>query len=126
MARKPVPAPSTATANTSDAAAQPQARQMGCLALVARMTWLFFGNIALLALTLSLTRRQGFSGWDVAFWSLALGLIGVRYLDVTRLGGFSTDGKPATLADWRRYSLKMLAFAVAAYGAAVGLRSVIG
>lgn len=81
--------------------------------LLARLFWLVGGNLALLGAAAVILRDDlaALSWMSLLFWLFAGALIGVRYLDVTRLGGLTSDGKPATLADFRRYGVKLLAFA---------------
>ena len=96
----------------------PAEQQMGCLSLVARMAWLVFGNLILIACALYLTQDPGVSIMDGVYFAVAAGLIVVRYLDVTRFDGRTADGDPATVADWRRYALTLTAVAGAGWGLA--------
>lgn len=84
------------------------AAHMGTLGVVARLTWLMVGNVALLVLALLIGRAGLFSVLDVAFWLVAGGLVIVRYLDITRLNGQTKDGEPATVMHWRRYVAYLL------------------
>lgn len=112
-------APATApveSAAAPEAGAEPG--QMGCLALVARLTWLVFGNLTLLALGLYVSQKPGFSLADGLYWAMAALLVAVRYLDVTRLGGRTSDGEPATLAHWSGYAVKLTVIALAGWALA--------
>lgn len=78
------------------------------LSLLSRMFWTFFGNAALvLTLAWVWTRSPGrLSYGDAVYAGLALALVGVRFLDVRFLNGETSDGgRPASMADWVRYSL---------------------
>lgn len=86
----------------------PQAEQMGCLAVVVRLTWLMVGNAALFFLAIRIAQRKAFSGFDIAFWGTVAGLVLLRYVDITRLRGFTKDGEPASLRHWRNYTLLLL------------------
>jgi hypothetical protein len=97
---------------------QPQAEQMGCLAAVVRLVWMMFGNIALLLCAAFVAQGKAPVVMDVAFFAVAVGLIAVRYLDITKFKGQTSEGKPATLADWRRYAAMMVIVSLALWGAA--------
>ncbi len=90
-----------------------QAAGDGCLALVARMFWMAFGNAALVLLAVMILQRNAFSRLDLAFWALAAALIVIRYLDITRLNGLTANGEPASLAHWRRYAALVLVVSTA-------------
>jgi hypothetical protein len=91
-------------------ASPPEAKQqMGCMAAIVRLTWLAVGNLALIATALLVLKAGRFSGADVAFWSVLVGLVLVRFVDVSRFSGYTADGQPATMAHWRGYSLKLVA-----------------
>jgi hypothetical protein len=71
-------------------------------------------------------RQGGFSSADAALWCVVFACIAVRYLDVSRLNGLTATGKPASLVDWRRYSLILLLVAlvlwsIARWAALVGM-----
>jgi hypothetical protein len=86
----------------------PPAESMGCIAGLVRITWLLFGNVVPFFLAVFIAQRSGFSALDLFFWAAVAGLILLRYVDITRLGGLTGDGEPATLRHWRRYSLRLL------------------
>ncbi|MCE5275450.1 MAG: hypothetical protein LLG43_09960 [Deltaproteobacteria bacterium] len=102
-----------------------QPMQMGCLALLVRITWMIFGNLVLILTAFSIALRKAGMVLDIVFWTAAAGLILVRYLDITVFGGFTKDFEPATLKDWRLYSLMLLAASgvlwLLAHGAALVL-----
>jgi len=108
-------------AQSSKQQAPVDAEQMGCLGLVIRLTWLAAGNIALVILALLIGQRGVFSGLDVAFWLVAVGLIAARHFDITRLNGQTKDGEPATLKHWRRYVVRLLLVSTVIWGAAHAL-----
>lgn len=83
--------------------------------LLARLFWLAGGNLALLAVAALILRDDHavLSAMSLAYWTIVAALAGVRYLDVARLGGMTSDGKPATMTDFRRYAVKLLAIAAA-------------
>jgi hypothetical protein len=55
---------------------------------------------------------------DVALFGVAVGLIGVRYLDITRFDGQTSEGEAATLVHWRRYAAATAVVALGIWGAA--------
>ena len=75
----------------------------GCLL---RLFWLLLGNALLVIVALQILVREwgGFSGLDVAYWSVVLLLLAARYADVRYFKGTTAEGKPSTLGDWRRYA----------------------
>ena len=79
-----------------------------------RLVWLIFGPMILLALTVIIAERRG--GW---FGPASLGfliVLGVtvlaRWLDFRSGHGKTAEGKPATIAHFRRYVLTMLSVGV--------------
>jgi hypothetical protein len=64
-----------------------------------------FGFGVLFVLVLKIVRSGRFSAFDALFWAVVAGMIGLRYFDITRLGGLTSSCEPATLRDWRRYAL---------------------
>jgi len=84
-----------------------QTEAMGCLPALARLAWMMFGNLALGLCAAFVAKGTAPVVMDVAFFAVAIGLIAVRHVDITKFKGQTADGKPATLADWRRYALMM-------------------
>ncbi len=84
----------------------------GCLPLLLRLTWMAFGNLALFLCAGLIIKKSAPVLADTAYFAVAAGLILVRYLDITRYKGLTSDEKPATLADWRRYSILLSILAV--------------
>lgn len=80
----------------------------GCLGALVRLSWLVFGNGVLFVLALKIVRLGRFSVFDALYWAVVVGMIGLRYYDITRLGGLTTSCMPATLRDWRRYVLGLV------------------
>jgi hypothetical protein len=75
----------------------------GCFA---RLFWMGAGNLALFLLVILIAQAEALSVtvYDLVLWGVAAAMVAVRYLDVTRFRGQTTEGQPATLAHWRRYS----------------------
>ena len=92
----------------------------GCLT---RLAWVMAAPVALLALGVSLA-RNGSGAWSIEsalYWAVVAVAITMRYLDIFRYQGETTQGKPASREDWRRYSLGLPAVALAAWSAALFL-----
>jgi len=87
---------------------QPQTEQMGSLGLVVRLFWLAFGNLALLGAAAYVAKGPAPVVMDIVYFCIAIALVVVRYVDITRFKGNTSEGKPATLADWRRYTVMIL------------------
>jgi hypothetical protein len=89
----------------------------GCLA---RVLWMVAGNIALVLVLMSVARSPTWTlgPLDVFFWACLVGLVLVRYVDVTRLNGRTTEGEPATMAHFRRYAAGLTTLGGAAWSAA--------
>ena len=86
----------------------------GCLL---RLSWLIAGNAVLLLAARSIAIGGGLLlTWaDAVFWLAAGAMLAARYVDVTRFGGCTASGKPATLAHWRRYALLLCGGALAVW-----------
>jgi hypothetical protein len=86
---------------------------------ILRIFWMFFG-LGALALVAAVTARDGAGepSWrDALFWVLVFALVAARYLDVERYGGLTADGKPASLADVRFYTVRLVGASLALWGA---------
>lgn len=83
---------------------RPPPAPTSALGLILRLTWMAYGSLALPLLAVLIVQGGDFSALDVAFWALVGALVWVRYIDVTRFGGLTAEGEPASLQDWRRYT----------------------
>jgi hypothetical protein len=90
---------------------------VGCLV---RFLWMAVGNGVLGILLVFIAQRKGFVlGFiDALFALTVLVLIGLRWLDVSRLNGQTVEAEPATLAHWRRYALGLAGVALMCWLAA--------
>lgn len=98
----------------------PQQHLGGCLT---RLCWMMLGNAALVFLSVAIAwKRVEIPSWaDAAFWTVVAGIIAVRYLDVSRFGGRTADGREtATMHHWRRYALVLIGASVILWGVAHG------
>ena len=86
----------------------------GCLL---RLLWLVLGNGALYVTlgTIVATRAPLPSYLDVFAGAAVLFILGLRYLDITRFGGTTLQGDPATMRHWRRHALTLIGLATPAW-----------
>ncbi len=87
----------------------------GCLT---RMYWMFVGNAFLaIAFGLLIDRHPPFpSLLDAACLVFMASLVAVRYIDIRHLKGENPDSSaPATMDDWRTYSLFLVLGSVGAW-----------
>jgi hypothetical protein len=68
------------------------------------------GNAALLLLTVSILQEPSWTltAKDAVFWSTVTAVLVLRYVDVTRLGGRTADGQPATWGHLVRHAVALL------------------
>ena len=95
-----------------------QAPQQGALGYFARFVWMLIGPaVAIISLMLILPSRQSDLGSaDVSLWCAIIACVVFRYIDVSRLNGLKATGEPASIADWRRYTLIMTILALVLWG----------
>ena len=105
---------------------QPKSDQspLGC---IFRVFWLLGGPVTLFfcAIDISLNRRPFPCLADAVFAAALVAAIGLRYADTRFFQGADADGRPATLADWRRYGLRLCLIAGAGLGVAHLLATVL-
>jgi hypothetical protein len=96
---------------------QEQTTFTGCFA---RLFWMGAGTVALLLLTALIAQKEALSLtlFDLGLWVVAAAMVAVRYLDISRLRGQTIEGQPATLADWRKYSVSLAVVTLALWIAA--------
>jgi uncharacterized protein YhhL (DUF1145 family) len=89
---------------------QPAEKYDSLLSLLARLFWMVFGNMTLFILTVFILLNQGkmFNAADVVFGVIVALLVLTRYIDIKLLGGFTVTDKPASMADWRKYTIFLL------------------
>lgn len=84
---------------------------------------MFLGNMALLmGLGIIARSESGFLGvGDLLLVATVPLMILVRHWDVTKLNGTRADGEPATMQDWKAYSIRLVVVAALAWGMAHGI-----
>jgi len=97
-------------------------RPQGCLL---RLFWMVAGNLALLALILSIFNQGGFSFLDAIYWLVVGALAATRYVDIRRFAGLTVHGTPATMTDFRRYGTRLLMVATGLWIVVHALQRVI-
>ncbi len=91
---------------------KPQAELKGCMPLFLRLTWMALGNAALFLCAALVAKGTAPPAMDIIFFMVALGLIVVRYMDITRFKGQTSEGKPATIVHWRRYAVLLAVISI--------------
>jgi hypothetical protein len=70
------------------------------------------GNALLMLIGVQILQSdRRFSGLDVAYLLVVLLIVGARLADIRYFAGADQFGKPSTLADGRRYALKVVSLA---------------
>jgi len=77
------------------------------MALLLRVTWTMIGNAVVFfaAAHIVIDKPGKLSHVDIIYWAGAVALVVARLVDITRYGGKTTEGEPATLAHGIRYSV---------------------
>ena len=103
----------------------PDPEQSSFLALIVRLTWMAFGNLLLIITAFCIAQQKAGIVLDVIFWAVVAGIVLVRYIDITVFNGQTTENTPATLKDWREYSLALFAISVLIWAVAHGAANVL-
>jgi hypothetical protein len=88
--------------------------------ILLRIFWMLGGYIvlAVCALFIATNKEALFSAKDPVFWVVAGLMVWARYVDIARYHGTTSDGQPATLANWRGYAMVVVAVAGVTWAAA--------
>lgn len=71
--------------------------------------WMLVGNGILALSALAIAAGSGsFGVADAFYWGTVGCMSGARYADICYFSGRTAEGKPATMAHWRRYSVILL------------------
>jgi hypothetical protein len=89
---------------------QPTEKYDSVLGLMARFFWMLLGNAILFFLTIFTLLHQGkmFNAADVVFWITVAALVLTRYIDIKSLDSLTAAGQPASMANWRKYTIFLL------------------
>ncbi len=95
-------------------------KQGTALGFLARFWWMFFGNMFLaFSLIFILFNKGGFfHPADWLCWITVASLIFMRYVDIRFCDGQTVMGERASMADWTKYTMLLLACAVVLWGMA--------
>jgi hypothetical protein len=96
----------------------PQHKSMGGIEVLVRFVWLAFGPALLFVLTFKIGQSARVSALDALFWAVVVVMVLLRYIDIARLGGMTSNCEPATPGDWRRYAVGVLVVAAALWALA--------
>lgn len=82
---------------------------VGCMV---RFVWLV-GHVAMLVIAGFIFRDDAktLSLLSALFWGTALACVGLHYLEIKAFGASTMDGKPANVATWRRYTVRLVGLA---------------
>lgn len=105
--------------NPRQHATSPPPQKAGCLAALARVYWMAAGNVFLFFCAIYAAKQPAPSALDGLYVVLVALLLVVRFIDITRLDGQTSEGHPATLTHWRRYALGLIPVAALVW---VGVR----
>jgi hypothetical protein len=95
-------------------------KQGTALGFLARFWWMFFGNIVFAFSVIFILFNKGgfFHPADWVLWITVGTLIAMRYIDIRFCDGQTPTGRRASLADWTRYSVLLVAGSAVLWGIA--------
>lgn len=85
---------------------------------MARLWWMLLGNMVLALCLIFIYRNTGgfLHAADPVFWVTVASLVLVRYLDIRFFHGrTATDGAPASITHWVRYTVLLVACSAAVW-----------
>ncbi len=87
--------------------------------IVFRLGWLVVGPLCMVGYLMHLGRHDPplISLMSLGFWALVAAIIIVRYIDVQKYDGETTNGVTATMKDFRGYVVRLLAAGGVAWAA---------
>ncbi len=96
---------------------QIQDRQSTLAGIMARLWWMFLGNILLAFSLLFIVQNGGrfFHVADWVFWIALASLVLIRYVDIRFLGGCTGTGEPTSVRHWTRYAAVLTLCSTAAW-----------
>lgn len=80
--------------------------------------WMLWGNMAVFLCAGKVAEGTAPVMSSVLFWSFVAALVAGRYVDITRCGGTTAEGEPATLAHWRSYAIRVVIVSAVLWGLA--------
>jgi hypothetical protein len=98
---------------------QSSENNLGCLL---RVYWMMLGNALVAIPGCTIVQTEGeLTLVDVVYWLFVVSLIAARYVDIRSLHGLLSEGQPASMRDWRQYSLRVVAISATVWVVAHGL-----
>lgn len=80
--------------------------------------WMLVGNGVLAVCALAIAAGEtSFGVADACYWITVACLLAARYADIRYFSGKTSEGKPATMAHYRRYSVVLCAVSGVVWGA---------
>jgi hypothetical protein len=101
--------------STQNQSTQNASQLGGCLV---RLLWMAVGNMILILAAIYIAQdHKGFAltATDAVFWTTAICLPLVRFVDIRFLNGKTNDSQPATMAHWVRYTAAILGGSLAVW-----------
>jgi hypothetical protein len=92
-------------------------RQSTLPGIMARLWWMFPGNIVLAFCAIFIFQNGGtfFQTADWVFWIALASLLLVRYADIRFLDGCTGTGEPASITHWVKYAAGLTACSTAVW-----------
>jgi len=92
-------------------------RQSSGPGILARIWWMFLGNVVLAFCILFIIQNRGsfFQAADWVFWIDVASLVLVRYVDIRFLDGATVTGARASVSHWIRYAVLLIAGSAAVW-----------
>jgi len=89
----------------------------GGAAFISRILWFAIIPVALFFVFVFIVKEHAAipSLLDALYWGLVVALSVIRYVDVRCFRGETGEGKPATMKDWRRFSILVSAVSLPAW-----------
>jgi hypothetical protein len=96
---------------------QQSQKSSGGISFLVRISWFAVIPVALFFIFVYIVKEhsQFPSLLDAVYWVLVLALSAIRYIDVRYFWGETGEGKPATMKDWRRFSILVAAVSLPAW-----------
>lgn len=84
-------------------------------AFLIRFFWMFLGNVCLFFIIIGIWEKHiaSFTMLDVYYGAIVFTSLIIRYIDIVHFNGTTADGEPATLKEWKQYSISFLLIASA-------------
>jgi hypothetical protein len=87
------------------------------LSLFLKIFGTLLGNLVVFITALLIIQHKGkmFYSADIVFWCMAAAISLAKFLDIKLYGGLTDDGKPLSMAHWRKHTAILLALTTAVW-----------